>query len=57
MTFHEWMEISEQIIGPEGCAVYCRFVSGEISFEECLKQMYEVMPQENIVALAEFMKA
>ena len=56
MTFHEWMKASEQIIGKEGCEVLMRFAGGEISFEECLKAMYEVMPPENMDALVRFME-
>jgi len=56
MNFHEWMTVSEKVIGEAGCNVFNRFVLGEISFEECLKQMYEVIPQENMEALAAFMK-
>ena len=54
MNFHEWMELSEKAIGKEGMAVFNQFVLGNISFEECLKGMYEVMPQENMNALKIF---
>lgn len=47
LTFHEWMDASEKIIGEEGMAVFTQFVLGNIPFEECLKQMYEVFPQDN----------
>ena len=50
MNFDEWMTLSGKIIGKEGMAVFEQFVLGEISFEDCLKQMYKVMPQENIEA-------
>lgn len=48
MNFHEWMTISAQIIGKEGMAVFEQYVLGNISYEECIKQMYEAMPKENI---------
>ena len=56
MNLHEWMTVSEPIIGKEGLAVYEQFVLGNISFEDCLKQMYEVMPQENMEALKIFIE-
>ena len=55
MDFHEWMTVSEKVIGKDGMAVFEQFVLGNISFEDCLKQMYEVMPQENMEALKIFM--
>ena len=55
MNFDEWMALSEKVIGKEGMAVFNQFVLGEISFEDCLKQMGEVMPQENIETLLMFM--
>ena len=56
MNFHEWMTVSEPIIVKEGMAVFEQFVLGNISFEDCLKQMYEVMPQENMEALKIFIE-
>ena len=56
MDFHEWMELSEKAIGKEGMAVFNQFVLGNISFEECLKEMYEVMTEENMNKLAKFME-
>ena len=56
MNFHEWMELSEKAIGKEGMAVFNQFVLGNISFEECLKGMYEVMTEENMCKLARFME-
>ena len=56
MDFHEWMELSEKTIGKEGMAVFNQFVLGNISFEECLKEMYEVMTEENMNKLAKFME-
>lgn len=56
MDFHEWMELSEKAIGKEGMAVFNQFVLGNISFEECLKVMYEVMTEENMCKLARFME-
>lgn len=56
MDFHEWMELSEKAIGKEGMAVFNQFVLGNISFEECLKGMYEVMTEENMCKLARFME-
>lgn len=56
MDFHEWMELSERVIGKEGMAVFNQFVLGNISFEECLKEMYEVMTEENMNKLAKFME-
>ena len=56
MNFHEWMTVSEPIIGKEGMAVFEQFVLGNISFEDCLKQMYEVVPQENMEALKIFIE-
>lgn len=55
MDFHEWMTVSEKVIGEDGMAVFEQFVLGNISFEDCLKQMYEAMPQENMAALKAFM--
>ena len=52
MNFHEWMEVSEKIIGKEGMAIFARFVVGEIPFDECLEQVYKVFPPENYDALA-----
>lgn len=56
MNFHEWMTLSEEAIGKEGMAVFEQFVLGNISFEECLKEMYEVMTEENMNKLAKFME-
>lgn len=56
MDFHEWMTLSEKAIGKEGMAVFEQFVLGNISFEECLKEMYEVMTEENMNKLAKFME-
>ena len=56
MNFHEWMTLSEEAIGKEGMAVFEQFVLGNISFEECLKGMYEVMTEENMCKLAKFME-
>ena len=55
MDFHEWMTLSEKAIGKEGMAVFEQFAIGNISFEECLKGMYEVMSEENMAALKIFM--
>lgn len=56
MDFHEWMTLSEKAIGKEGMFVFEQFVLGNISFEECLKGMYEVMTGENINKLTKFME-
>ena len=56
MDFHEWMTVSEEVIGKDGMAVFEQFVLGNISFEECLKEMYEVMTEENMCKLAKFME-
>ena len=56
MDFHEWMELSDKAIGKEGMAVFNQFVLGDISFEECLKGMYEVMTEENMYKLSKFME-
>lgn len=56
MNFHEWMTVSTPIIGKKGMAVFEQFVLGNISFEDCLEQMYEVMPQENMEALKIFLE-
>lgn len=56
MDFHEWMTLSEKAIGKEGMSVFEQFALGNISFEECLKGMYEVMTEENICKLAKFME-
>lgn len=56
MNFHEWMTLSEEVIDKEGMAVFEQFVLGNISFEDCLKQMYEVMTEENMCKLAKFME-
>ena len=56
MDFHEWMVASEEVIGKEGMAVFEQFVLGNISFEECLKEMYEGMTEENMCKLAKFME-
>ena len=56
MNFHEWMTVSEPIIGKEGMAVFEQFVLGNISFEDCLEQMYEAVPQENMEALKIFLE-
>ena len=56
MDFHEWMTLSEKAIGKEGMVVFEQFVLGNISFEECLKRMYEVMTEENMCKLAKFME-
>ena len=56
MNFNEWMTVSAPIIGKEGMAVFEQFVLGNISFEDCLKQIYEVMPQENMEALKIFLE-
>lgn len=55
MDFNDWMSISERVIGKEGMDVFKQFVLGSISFEDCINQMYETMPQENILLLYEFM--
>ena len=47
MTFDEWMELSEKVIGQEGLFVFGEFTAGNISFDECLERMQEVMPVEN----------
>lgn len=47
MTFDEWMELSERVIGQEGMFVFGEFASGNISFDECIERMQEVMPVEN----------
>ena len=54
MNFHEWMTLSAQIIGKEGMAVFEQYVLGNISYEECIKQMYEATPQENMALLKIF---
>ena len=56
MDFHEWMTLSEKAIGKEGMVVFEQFVFGNISFEDCLKEMYEVMTEENMCKLAKFME-
>lgn len=56
MDFHEWMELSEKAIGKEGMVVFNQFVLGNISFEECLKEMYEVMTEDNMNKFAKFME-
>lgn len=56
MDFHEWMTLSEKAIGKEGMVVFEQFVLGNISFEDCLKEMYEVMTEENMCKLAKFME-
>lgn len=56
MDFNEWMTVSAPIIGKEGMAVFEQFVLGNIYFEDCLKQIYEVMPQENMEALKIFLE-
>lgn len=56
MDFHEWMTLSEKAIGKEGMDVFEQFALGNISFEECLKEMYEVMTEENMCKLAKFME-
>lgn len=56
MNFNEWMNVSAPIIGKEGMAVFEQFVLGNISFEDYLKQIYEVMPQENMEALKIFLE-
>ena len=55
-TFHEWMKISEIIIGDEGMAIFTKFVLGKITFDECVKQMSEVFPEANYEALAELVR-
>jgi hypothetical protein len=57
MDFHEWMTVSEKVIGEDGMAAFEQFVLGNISFEDCLKQMYEATPQENMAALKAFMNS
>lgn len=54
MNFHEWMTVSEAMIGKEGMAVFEQCVRGNISVKDCLKQMCEVMSQENMAALKLF---
>ena len=56
MNFNEWIVVSEPIIGKEGISIYKQFILGNISFEDCLKQMYEVVPQENMEAVKIFME-
>lgn len=56
MDFHEWMTVSESVIGKDGMAVFKQFLLGNISFEECLKEMCEAMPEENMYKLAKFME-
>lgn len=56
MDFHEWMTLSEKAIGKEGMDVFEQFVLGNISFEECLKGMYEAMTEENMNKLEKFME-
>lgn len=47
MTFDEWMELSEKVIGQDGMFIFGEFAVGNISFDECLERMQEVMPIEN----------
>ena len=56
MNFDEWMTVSEPIIGKEGIAIFKQFVLGNISYEDCLSQMYEAVPKENMEALRIFME-
>ena len=47
MTFDEWMELSEKVIGQEGMFVFGEFAAGNIPFDECLERMQEIIPVEN----------
>lgn len=56
MTFHEWCEVSEKVIGEAGMLIFNKFVRGEISFEECLKGLYAAIPLENMMMLKKMME-
>lgn len=55
MDFHEWMILSEEVIGKEGMEVFELFVLGNISFEKYINEMYEVMTEKNICKLVKLM--
>jgi hypothetical protein len=38
MSFHEWMEMSEKLWGPEAMLVFSKYALGQINLETCIDQ-------------------
>lgn len=52
LSFDQWMWLSEKIIGSDCMRVFDQHVLGDISFDECVERIYELMPQESMIKLA-----
>jgi hypothetical protein len=48
MTFSEWCEITDNLMGEAGLALFRKFANGEISLDEFQKGMYAAMPLKNM---------